>query len=58
MALGEAFPVQSVLFRLTEEGLDRHDAIHAIGFVLAERLFAGLTERASRPISMQSIWRS
>jgi hypothetical protein len=25
-----------------EEGLSRHDAIHAIGQVLAERLFAGL----------------
>jgi hypothetical protein len=42
VALGEAYPVQSVLLRLMEEGLDRHDAIHAIGSVLAERLFAGL----------------
>jgi hypothetical protein len=29
VALGKAYPVRSVLFRLMEEGLDRHDAIHA-----------------------------
>jgi len=44
VALGDAYPVQSVLFRLMKEGLSRHDAIHAIGLVLAERLFAGLRE--------------
>jgi hypothetical protein len=42
VALEEAYPVQAVLVRLMEEGLGRHDAIHAIGLVLAERLFAGL----------------
>jgi hypothetical protein len=44
VALGDAYPVKSVLFRLMDEGLSRHDAIHAIGLVLAERLFAGLRE--------------
>ena len=44
VALGDAYPVQSVLFRLMKEGLSRHDAIHAIGLVLAERPFAGLRE--------------
>ena len=44
VALGDAFPVRAVLFRLMEEGLDRHDAVHAIGSVLAEQLFAGLDE--------------
>ena len=44
VALGDAYPVQSVLFRLMAEGLSRHEAIHAIGLVLAERLFAGLRE--------------
>jgi hypothetical protein len=53
VALGEAYPVQSVLFRLMEEGLDRHDAIHAIGYVLAERLFAGLTKN-SQPADLNS----
>jgi Domain of unknown function (DUF1841) len=44
VALGESYPVQSVLVRLMQEGLDRHDAIHAIGLVLAERLFDALKE--------------
>jgi hypothetical protein len=44
VALGEAFPAQSVLLRLMAEGLDRHDAIHAIGSVLADRLFTALKQ--------------
>ena len=35
VALGEEIPVKSVLERLLSDGLDRHDAIHAIGSVLA-----------------------
>jgi hypothetical protein len=33
--MGEELPVEATLRRLMEEGLDRHDAIHAIGSVLA-----------------------
>lgn len=40
VALGDAFPVKAVLIRLMNEGLDRHEAIHAIGSVLSEKLFA------------------
>ena len=50
VALGDAYPVQSVLFRLMAEGLSRHEAIHAIGLVLAERLFAGLREEGQPAI--------
>ena len=32
-------PVVRAVHRLTKEGLTRHDAIHAIGSVLAEHLF-------------------
>jgi hypothetical protein len=39
IASGE-YPVRGVLNRLMKEGLDRHDAIHAIGSVLAEYMFA------------------
>lgn len=35
IALGEEIPVRT-LQRLMAEGLDRHDAVHAIGLVLAE----------------------
>lgn len=38
IALGESVIVES-LARLRAEGLSRHDAIHAIGSVLAEQMF-------------------
>ena len=38
LALGEEVVAQT-LARLQEEGLDRHDALHAIGSVLAEDLY-------------------
>lgn len=34
IAEGDTLPVKRTLQRLMAEGLDRHDAIHAIGFVL------------------------
>ena len=41
--LAEPVPeVVAVLGRLMEEGLDRHDAIHAIGSVLAKHMFSAL----------------
>lgn len=40
VALGEETPVRATLDRLQREGLDRHDAIHAIGSVLADHLQA------------------
>jgi hypothetical protein len=36
IALGDEIPVQSTLQRLMAEGLDRHEAIHAIASVLPE----------------------
>jgi hypothetical protein len=39
IAEGEGLPVKATLDRLVAEGLDRHDAIHAIGGVLAEFMF-------------------
>jgi hypothetical protein len=38
-AMGDELPVRKTLARLIEEGLDRHDAIHAVGSVLAHHLF-------------------
>ncbi len=38
IALGESVIIES-LARLRSEGLSRHDAIHAIGSVLAEHMF-------------------
>jgi hypothetical protein len=39
VAMGSEVPVQSALARLMGEGLTRHDAIHAIGSVLAGHMF-------------------
>jgi hypothetical protein len=35
VALGDEIPVRRVLLRLLDQGLDRHDAIHAVAAVLA-----------------------
>jgi hypothetical protein len=42
VALGDQYPAKSVLARLMSEGLDRHDAIHAIGSVLSRRMYKAL----------------
>jgi hypothetical protein len=36
IALGDEIPVRRTILRLMAEGLDRHDAIHAVGMVLME----------------------
>jgi hypothetical protein len=45
IALGDELPVRRTLQRLMSEGLDRHDALHAIGSVLALHM----SDLASRP---------
>ncbi|MCA9284059.1 MAG: hypothetical protein KDA22_02500 [Phycisphaerales bacterium] len=37
-AMGADMPVQSTVERLMADGLSRHDALHAVGFVLAGHL--------------------
>ncbi len=39
VALGDQFPARRTLERLQLEGLDRHDAVHAIGSVLAKHMY-------------------
>jgi hypothetical protein len=45
VALGEATSVPEALDRLINEGLDRHDAVHAIGSVLMRIVFDAVHER-------------
>jgi hypothetical protein len=45
VALGEATSVPETLDRLINEGLDRHDAVHAIGSVLMRIVFDAVHER-------------
>jgi hypothetical protein len=42
VALGKEFPAESVLARLMREGLDRHEAIHAMASVLAGHIYRAL----------------
>jgi hypothetical protein len=39
IALGDDIPAQKTLGRLMREGLSRHDAVHAIGSVVASHMF-------------------
>ena len=39
IAPGDDYPVKSTIERLMDEGLDRHDAIHAVGSVLIKHLW-------------------
>ena len=39
IAEGEKYPVKEALNRLMQEGLDRHEALHAIGSVLIKYLW-------------------
>jgi hypothetical protein len=42
VCLGDAYPAKSALMRLISEGLMRHEAVHAVGSVLAEQIFNAL----------------
>ena len=45
IAEGDAFPAKATLARLRNEGLDRHQAVHALGSVAAEEMFRALKDR-------------
>jgi hypothetical protein len=47
VALGDKYPVKSVLSRLMAEGLDRHEAVHAIGSVLTGQFFDAVKQKSS-----------
>ena len=53
VAMGDEINVARTLDRLMSEGLDRHEAIHAIGCVLAEHLHDMLGEEASEVSQIQ-----
>jgi hypothetical protein len=51
VALGDELAVERTLHRLIAEGLDRHDAIHAIGLVLIENLTDTLRDENADKLS-------
>ena len=48
--LGEETPVAAALQRLLGEGLDRHDAIHAIALVLSGVMYDAVTKKETRDL--------
>jgi hypothetical protein len=52
VALGDEIPAQKTLARLMREGLNRHDAVHAIGSVVASHIFHLL--KKDRPMAKDS----
>jgi hypothetical protein len=53
IALGTKFPVAATLARLEREGLDRHDAIHAIASTLVNHLHEILGGSHTKDINEQ-----
>jgi hypothetical protein len=53
VALGDETPVRQTLDRLQEEGLDRHDAIHAIGSILAGHLHGIMTDGGNGDVNKE-----
>jgi len=49
IAVGDAMPVRRTLDRLMRQGLNRHDAIHAIGAVLFEQMRNVTANRGADP---------
>lgn len=48
-ALGDDYPVRATLNRLVNEGLDRHEAIHAVGSILMKYLHEAATANTKSP---------
>ena len=55
VSLGDTFLARAVLLRLMEEGLDRHEAVHAIGSALSEQLFAALRVGGGADLNAQYV---
>jgi len=51
LAMNDPASAREALARLTGAGLDRHDAIHAMGSILAEHLFEALRGSSAEHIS-------
>ncbi|MBI2737652.1 MAG: hypothetical protein HYX38_14050 [Rhodospirillales bacterium] len=49
VALGDELPVRRAIERLMSQGLDRHDAVHAVGSVLTAYLHDLMTADAPQP---------
>jgi len=57
IAEGDGLPVRATLDRLVAEGLDRHEAVHAIAGVLAEFVFSILGDGAAEADGKEKYYR-
>ena len=55
IAMGDELPVRQTLERLISEGLDRHDAIHAVGSVLMRHMYELMQHPTTAPVD-QSVY--
>ena len=58
IALSDELPVRRTVDRLQAEGLDRHEAIHAVGKVLAEHMHDLMTVGPQRTDPNELYWAS
>lgn len=54
VAVGDELPVRRAIDRLMSEGLDRHDAVHAVGSVLAAYLHDLMTAETADPGKLEA----
>lgn len=47
VAMGDETPVRRTVERLMSEGLDRHDAVHAVGMALAAHMYDMVKRKSS-----------
>jgi hypothetical protein len=53
IALGDELPVRRTVDRLMSEGLNRHEAVHAVGSVLTRQLFEVMQDPEARAVSKE-----
>jgi Domain of unknown function (DUF1841) len=54
IALGDELPVRQAVDRLMGEGLDRHEAVHAVGSVLTDQLVEAMKDPEAKAISQEA----
>ena len=53
IALGDELPVRQAVDRLMGEGLDRHEAVHAVGSVFTDKLLRTLNDPEVHALSLE-----
>ncbi|HEY1453032.1 MAG TPA: hypothetical protein VGF57_06175 [Roseiarcus sp.] len=54
IALGDELPVRRTVERLMTEGLDRHEAVHAVGSLLTDKLFEAMKGPEAAAVSQEA----